>query len=66
MKTDWQSPTGPSFNKTNLDGQNNAVIASLMVPGTVFGSVNTPVFRNILVEDPPNVLFSLKIRVPGM
>jgi hypothetical protein len=64
VKTEWQSPTGPSFKKTELDGQNNAVIASLMVPGTVFGSNNPPVFRNILVEDPPNVLFSLKILFP--
>ena len=64
VKTEWQSPTGPSFKKTELDGQNNAVIASLMVPGTVFGSNNPPVFRNILVEDQPNVLFSLKILFP--
>ena len=35
-----------------------------MVPGTMFGTVNTPVFRNILVEDPPNVLLSLKIVFP--
>ena len=64
VKTDWLVPTGPAFNKTHLDGQNNAVIASLMVPGTMFGTNNTPVFRNILVEDPPNVLFSLKILFP--
>ena len=64
VKTDWLVPTGPGFNKTHLDGQNNAVIASLMVPGTMFGTVNPPVFRNILVEDPPNVLFSLKILFP--
>jgi hypothetical protein len=64
VKTDWLIPTGPGFNKTHLDGQNDAVIASLMVPGTMYGTVNTPVFRNILVEDPPNVLFSLKILFP--
>ena len=64
VKTDWMVPTAPSFNKTNLNGQNNAVIASLMVPGTMFGTVNTPLIRNILVEDPPNVLFSLKIVFP--
>jgi hypothetical protein len=65
VKTDWNTPSHPpNFNKPNLDGQNNAVIDSLMVPGTVFGNVNTPVFRNILVEDPPNVLFSLKIVFP--
>ena len=61
---DWNTPITPSFTKTNLNGQNNAVIASLMVPGTLFGTVNTPLFRNILVEDPPNVLFSLKILFP--
>jgi hypothetical protein len=64
VKTDWLVPTGPSFNKLHLDGQNDAVIASLMVPGTMYGTVNTPVFRNILVEDPPNVLLSLKILFP--
>jgi hypothetical protein len=64
VKTDWNTPITPSFTKTNLNGQNNAVIASLMVPGTLFGTVNTPLFRNILVEDPPNVLFSLKILFP--
>ena len=64
VKTDWNSPTGPGFNKQNLDGQNNAVIASLMVPGTMFGTANPPLFRNILIEDPPNVLFSLKILFP--
>jgi hypothetical protein len=35
-----------------------------MVPGTMFGTNHTPLFRNILVEDPPNVLFSLKILFP--
>ena len=64
VKTDWHSPMSSSFTKTNLSGQNNAVIASLMVPGTMFGTNNTPLFRNILVEDPPNVLFSLKIQFP--
>ena len=65
VKTDWNTPNHPpNFNKPNLDGQNNAVIDSLMVPGTVFGNVNMPLFRNILVEDPPNVLFSLKIVFP--
>jgi hypothetical protein len=64
VKTDWLIPTGPGFNKTHLDGQNDAVIASLMVPGTMYGTNITPVFRNILVEDPPNVLFSLKILFP--
>ena len=64
VKTEWNSPNHISFTDTKLDGQNNAVIASLMVPGTMFGNVITPLFRNILVEDPPNVLFSLKILFP--
>jgi hypothetical protein len=64
VKTDWLIPNSPGFTKPHLDGQNDAVIASLMVPGTMYGTVNTPVFRNILVEDPPNVLFSLKILFP--
>jgi hypothetical protein len=65
VKTDWHSPANPpNFSKAELDGQNNAVIASLMVPGTMFGTTNTPLFRNILVEDPPNVLLSLKILFP--
>jgi hypothetical protein len=65
VKSDWHSPTNPpNFSKSELDGQNNAVIASLMVPGTMFGTVNPPLFRNILVEDPPNVLLSLKILFP--
>ena len=32
-----------------------------MVPGTMFGSVHPPLFRNIFVEDSPRTLFSLKI-----
>jgi hypothetical protein len=35
-----------------------------MVPGTMFGTVRPPLFRKILVEDPPQVLFSLKIVFP--
>jgi hypothetical protein len=64
VETDWNSPNRISFADAKLDGQNNAVIASLMVPGTMFGTNNTPVFRNIVVEDPPLVLFSLKILFP--
>ena len=41
VKTDWLIPTSPGFTKTHLDGQNDAVIASLMVPSTVFGNLNT-------------------------
>jgi hypothetical protein len=54
----------PSFTVTTLDGQNNGVITSLMTPGTNFGSSQPPLYRNIYVEDPPQVLFSLKIRPP--
>ncbi len=64
VKTDWNSPTNPSWTATNLDGQNNAVIASLMVPGTAFGSMQPSLYRNIFVEDPPQTLFSLKILFP--
>ena len=64
VKTDWNSPTDPSWTADKLNGQNNAVIASLMVPGTLFGSMKPSVYRNILVEDSPRTLFSLKIVFP--
>ena len=64
VKTDWTTPTVPSWTATNLNGQNDAVIASLMVPGTMFGSVQPSLYRNIYVEDPPNTLLSLKITFP--
>jgi len=35
-----------------------------MTPGTKFGAVEPPVFRNIYVEDPPQVFLSLKILPP--
>ena len=72
VKTDWLNPAfvdssswlTDTTGRDTLDGQNNAVIASLMVPGTMFGQVKTPVYRNIVVEDPPRTLFSLKITSP--
>ncbi len=64
VKTDWTSPTTPTWTATNLNGQNDAVIASLMVPGTTFGSVAPSLYRNIFVEDAPQTLFSLKILFP--
>jgi hypothetical protein len=69
VKTDWLLPTRPSWTALApsahpLQGQNNAVFASLMVPGTMFGTVQPPLFRNIFVDDPPQVLFSLKILPP--
>ena len=67
VKTDWLAPTDPTFiaNASNaVVHQNNAVIASMMVPGTQFGSIHPPLFRNIFVEDAPRVFLSLKIVPP--
>jgi len=68
VKTDWFTPTAPSFSMTGpnftLNDQNNAVIASLMVPGTMFGMSQPSLYENIYVEDPPQVLLSLKILPP--
>ncbi|HLK68427.1 MAG TPA: S-layer homology domain-containing protein [Bryobacteraceae bacterium] len=67
VRTDWSTPTVTTFRTDPTDllaHQNNAVIASLMSPGTMFGTVSPPVYRNIFVEDPPRVLFSLKILPP--
>ncbi|MFI5166249.1 MAG: hypothetical protein ACHQQS_06500 [Thermoanaerobaculales bacterium] len=61
VKTDWFAPATLSWSITTLNWQNNAVVASLMVPGTNFGSLNPSVYRNIYVEDPPRVFLSLKI-----
>ena len=72
VKTDWTKPANPSWYSTSqksppspLADQNNGVFVSLMVPSTMYGTTNPPVFRNIFVEDSPQVLFSLKI-VPTM
>jgi hypothetical protein len=67
VKTDWSTPTAPSWvtDPTDLlNHQNNAVIASLMTPGTNFGTIQPPVYRNIYVDDTPQVLLSLKILPP--
>jgi hypothetical protein len=71
VKTDWLIPTDPDDNWVArepgahpLQGQNNAVFASLMTPGTAYGTHQPPVFRNIVVEDTPQVLLSLKILPP--
>jgi len=61
VKTDWHSPVAPSWTTDTLSGSNNAIIASLMAPGTNFGALLPSVYRNIYVDDPPRVLFSLKI-----
>src|SRR5262249_17753564 len=72
VKTDWLQPTNPSWTellstdpRNPLQNQNNAGFASLMTPGTMFGSVQPPLYRNIFVDDPPQVLFSLKILPPN-
>ena len=64
VKTDWLTPTSPSWNWTGLNSQNNAVFDSMMVAGTNFGANQPSVFRNIFIDDPPQVLFSLKIQPP--
>jgi len=68
VKTDWLTPTDPTFSMTgpdfSLNNQNNAVIASMMVPGTTFGMSQPSLIKNIFVEDRPQVLLSLKILPP--
>lgn len=65
VKTDWHAaPAPPSWTTTVLNAQNDAIIASLMVPTTSYGGLIPSVFRNIYVEDPPQALFSLKILPP--
>jgi hypothetical protein len=68
VKTDWQMPNAQTWDALSqpgppnpLNSQNNGVFVSLMVPSTQYGAKSPPVFRNIFVEDPPQVLFSLKI-----
>jgi hypothetical protein len=68
VKTDWQMPAAQGWDALSqpgppnpLNSQNNGVIVSLMVPSTQYGQNSPPVFRNIFVEDPPQVLFSIKI-----
>jgi hypothetical protein len=68
VKTEWQKPTAQSWNALSqpgppnpLNSQNNGVFVSLMIPSTMYGKHSPPVFRNIFVGDPPQVLFSLKI-----
>jgi uncharacterized protein (TIGR03437 family) len=64
VKTDWSLSNKPSFTTTGLNFDNSAIVASLMTPGTNFGTLLPSVYRNIYVEDPPRVLFSLKILPP--
>jgi len=71
VKMDWLTPVAdqwtaeaPGTSGSTLNGQNNGVFVSLMTPTTSFGQLSPPVYRNILVEDQPRVLFSLKIIPP--
>jgi hypothetical protein len=67
VKTDWTTPTDPTWTADPADAvvhQNDAIIASMMIPGTQFGAMKPSLYRNIFVEDPPQVLFSLKIVPP--
>ena len=64
VKTDWTTPAAPSWNWTGLNDQNNGVFVSLNLPGTNYGVTQPAVFRNIFIEDPPQLLFSLKIVPP--
>ena len=41
----WDKSDPPDF---KLLSQNNAVIESMMIPGTTYGTVNPPLFQNIL------------------
>lgn len=69
VRTDWTTPASQSWtaDDTNiLEHQNNAVIASCMVPGTSFGAMDPPVFRNIFLDEAPWTLFSLKIIPPAL
>ena len=71
VKTDWVMPTAQTWDALSqpgppkpVNGQNDGVIASLMIPSTSYGKNSPPVFRNIYVEDTPQVLFSIKIVPP--
>ena len=64
VKTDWNGPNNPNWSATKLNGQNDAVIASLMTPGTLFGTMQPSLYRNIFIDDPPQTLLSLKILFP--
>jgi hypothetical protein len=69
VKTDWFAPAFPTIKADSTDilaHQNNAIIASLMVPGTEYGQHQPALYRNIFVEDTPQVLFSLKIVPPAI
>ncbi len=61
VETDWSLSNTPSWSSTTLNSDNDAIVASLQVPGTNFGAVLPSLFRNIYVEDTPRVLFSVKI-----
>jgi lysophospholipase L1-like esterase len=75
VDTDWFKPTPPDGSPIpiwradpahSIDDLNNAVVASEMVPGTLFGLLKPSLYRNIFVEETDllQVLFSLKIAPP--
>ncbi len=69
VKTDWTSPAVTSWCTdplcpvplTVLNDQNNAIVASLMLPSTKFGNTTPSLFENIFLEETPRVFLSLKI-----
>ena len=61
VATDWSMPNTPSWDSTNLNDDNNAIIASMNTPTVTFGKYLPSVYRNIYVEDPPRELVSLKV-----
>ena len=67
VKTDWFAPTSPTFKADQADAvahQNNAVIASMMVPGTAFGPFPLRCTRTFISKTRRAVLLSLKIVTP--
>ncbi len=64
VKTDWHAPVTPSWTSTVLNGENDAIVASLMTPGTNFGTLLPSVYRNIYVEDAPHTFLSLRLLPP--
>src|ERR1022692_1706943 len=50
VKTDWHTPVTPSWTTTVLNGSNNAIVASLMVPGANFENIFTP--ASIIQHEP--------------
>jgi hypothetical protein len=65
VKTDWVYwPSYDALNWSTKNNANNAVVASLMTPGTTFGGTFPAEFRNIYVQDPPVQLLPLLAGIP--